>query len=50
MPTLGERRVVRLPDGLRALYYPLRPLRLGGRWGWGAMRSALRHFRRGLAR
>jgi hypothetical protein len=33
VPTLAERRLVRLPPRLRALYYPLRPLRLGGRLG-----------------
>ena len=33
VPTLAERRLIRLPASLRALYYPLRPLRLGGRWG-----------------
>jgi hypothetical protein len=33
MPTLAERRLIRLPAGLGALYYPLRPLRLGARWG-----------------
>jgi hypothetical protein len=33
VPTLAERRLIRLPAGLEALYYLLRPLRLGGRWG-----------------
>jgi hypothetical protein len=50
VPTLGERRLVRLPAGLGALYYALRPLRLGGRWGWEVTRLALRQFGRGLAR
>jgi len=31
MPTLAERRAVKLPPGLEFLYYPLRPLRLGTR-------------------
>lgn len=38
VPTLAERRLVRLPRRLRALYYPLRPLRLGGRWGLEVVR------------
>ena len=33
VPTLAERRLIRPAGRLRALYYPLRPLRLGGRWG-----------------
>jgi hypothetical protein len=38
VPTLAERRLIRLPASLRALYYPLRPLRLGGRWGLDVLR------------
>ena len=33
VPTLAERRFVRLPAPARLLYYPLRPLRLAGKWG-----------------
>jgi hypothetical protein len=33
VPTLAERRFVRLPSRLGLLYYPLRPVRLGGKWG-----------------
>jgi len=43
MPTLAERRLVRLPSMLRWLYYPLRPLRLAGKWGWHAVRGQLHH-------
>jgi hypothetical protein len=32
VPTLAERRLIRLPDALRGLYYALRPLRLAARW------------------
>jgi hypothetical protein len=39
VPTLAERRLIRLPRRLRAFYYPLRPLRLGGRWGLEVVRS-----------
>jgi hypothetical protein len=38
VPTLAERRLVRLPSRLGLLYYPLRPLRLGGKWGWQLLR------------
>jgi hypothetical protein len=34
VPTLAERRLVRLPTRLRFFYYPIRPARLGGKWGW----------------
>lgn len=34
VPTLAERRLLRLPSCLGFLYYPLRPLRLGCKWGW----------------
>ena len=50
VPTLGERRLIRLPARLGALYYALRPLRLGGRCGWELTRLVLRQFRRGFAR
>ena len=32
VPTLAERRLIRLPPSLRGLYYALRPLRLLARW------------------
>ena len=41
VPTLAERRLIRLPAALEGLYYPLRPLRLGGRWGTDMVRAAL---------
>jgi hypothetical protein len=44
VPTLAERRLIRLPASLRALYYPLRPLRLGGRWGLDVARGIGRRF------
>ena len=44
MPTLAERRLIRLPRRLRALYYPLRPLRLGGRWGLDVVRRIGQRF------
>jgi hypothetical protein len=44
VPTLAERRLIRLPRRLRALYYPLRPLRLGARWGLDVMRGIGRRF------
>jgi hypothetical protein len=34
VPTLAERYFLRLPSFLGFLYYPLRPLRLGCKWGW----------------
>jgi hypothetical protein len=40
VPTLAERRLVRLPSGLGLLYYPLRPVRLAGKWGWQLLRRA----------
>jgi len=43
-PTLAERRLIRLPAALSALYYPLRPLRLGGRWGLDVARGIGRRF------
>ncbi len=42
LPTLAERRLVRLPAALGMLYYPLRPLRLGGKWGLDLVRAGLR--------
>jgi hypothetical protein len=44
VPTLAERRLIRLPRRLRALYYLLRPLRLGGRWGLDVTRRIGRRF------
>jgi hypothetical protein len=34
VPTLAERQTLLLPSLLGFLYYPLRPLRLGCKWGW----------------
>jgi Uncharacterised nucleotidyltransferase len=39
-PTLAERRLLRLPSPLGFLYYPLRPLRLGCKWGWRLVQTA----------
>jgi hypothetical protein len=41
VPTMDERRFLALPSGLRVLYYPLRPLRLGCKWGWRSVRAGL---------
>src|SRR5262249_61029560 len=49
MPTLGERRMIRLPDRLAVLYYPLRPLRLASRCGLDLLRAGLRALRDGSA-
>lgn len=43
-PTLADRRVLRLPDALSVLYYPLRLLRLSGRWTWGRAGAGLRRL------
>jgi len=43
-PTLADRRVLRLPDPLSVLYYPLRLLRLCGRWTWGRAGAGLRRL------
>ena len=37
VPTLAERRLLRLPSFLGLLYYPLRPLRLAFKWSWLAL-------------
>jgi hypothetical protein len=44
LPTLAERRFVRLPSWLDFLYYPLRPLRLGFKWSWSFLRGGLAIF------
>ncbi len=49
-PTLGERRWIRLPARLGALYYPLRPLRLAGRWAKALTSLRDRADHRGSAR
>jgi hypothetical protein len=46
LPTLAERRLVRLPAALGPLYYPLRPLRLAGRLGRDLVRAGLAGARR----
>jgi hypothetical protein len=43
VPTLAERRLLRLPSPLGFLYYPLRPLRLAFKWAW---RLAVAGFRK----
>lgn len=40
VPTLADHRLVRLPSYLGPLYYPLRPVRLGGKWLWHAVRAS----------
>lgn len=44
VPTLADRRVLRLPDALSALYYLLRPLRLCGRFTWDRAGAGLRRL------
>jgi hypothetical protein len=41
VPTLAERRFLRLPSFLGLLYYPLRPLRLACKWSWLALRAVI---------
>jgi hypothetical protein len=50
VPTLSERRLLRLPAALRVLYYPLRPLRLGGKWGLDVLRAGVSQLRGRLVR
>jgi len=45
LPTIMERRVVRLPTALSVVYYLLRPLRLATRWGKPIAISTLRAWR-----
>jgi hypothetical protein len=40
-PALAEWRLIRLPSGLRFLYYPLRPVRLGIAGSWAMVRAGL---------
>ena len=40
-PTLAEWQLIRLPPGLRVLYYPLRPVRLGIASSWPIVRAGL---------
>ncbi len=40
VPTLRERRLLRLPRSLGLLYYSLRPVRLGVKWGWRGVRQS----------
>jgi len=44
IPTLAERQLLRLPAPLGFLYYPLRPLRLGGKWGWQLICACLQRL------
>jgi hypothetical protein len=39
IPTLAERRVLRLPAALGLLYYVIRPFRLAAKWGLHLLRS-----------
>jgi len=39
LPTVRERELISLPASIGALYYPLRPLRLAGRWIMSTSRS-----------
>ena len=45
VPTLREHRLVRLPAPLAPLYYPLRPVRLGGRWSREWVRAGFERLR-----
>jgi hypothetical protein len=49
-PTPAEYRFLRLPRDLGLLYYALRPLRLGGKYGWRAARAGLNVIRGARAR
>lgn len=44
LPTLADRRAFRLPAALSALYYPLRPLRLCGRFAWDRTGAGIRRL------
>ncbi|MBI2883963.1 MAG: nucleotidyltransferase family protein [Candidatus Methylomirabilis oxyfera] len=44
VPTRADRLFLRLPSTLRFLYYPLRPLRLGCKWGWRLVRAVSQPF------
>jgi Uncharacterised nucleotidyltransferase len=46
-PALPEWRLIRLPPGLRFLYYPLRPMRLGVAGSWPMVRAGLSRLHRG---
>ena len=48
VPTLAERQCLHLPFPLLPFYYPLRPLRLGYKWGWRLVLAGLQRL--GLAR
>ncbi len=39
VPTIADYRLLRLPSSLGFLYYPMRPLRLGCKWGWRLLRA-----------
>jgi hypothetical protein len=41
VPSLAELRLVALPEFLAFLYYPLRPLRLLWKWGWGLLAGSM---------
>jgi hypothetical protein len=41
IPTLAELRLVRFPEFLSFLYYPLRPLRLVCKWSWGFLAGSI---------
>lgn len=49
VPTLAERRFLRLPASFGFLYYPLRLLRLGSKWSWLLLRSGFLHCVKGQA-
>ena len=44
LPTLAERRFLRLPLLLAFLYYPMRPLRLGCKWSWWLICAAFKRI------
>ena len=45
VPTIAERRLCRFPSLLSFLYYPLRPLRLGCKWGWRLVYASFQRLR-----
>ncbi|MGH7773892.1 MAG: hypothetical protein ACREQA_16840, partial [Candidatus Binatia bacterium] len=39
VPTIADYRLLHLPSSLGFLYDPMRPLRLGCKWGWRLLRA-----------
>ncbi len=43
-PQVAEHGLVRFPAGLRYLYFLVRPLRIGSKWGWRLLRHGMRRL------